>query len=151
MRHVHRTMVLMMLACAGSAAADPCLLTPAELHATTGREFEAGTPGQDIVTQEPHCTYRETKNAKRHVMVRILTQKAPKRFEASKRTVHFGKDPIDLEGVGEAAFYSGTTAGVLLGEQAIILSTLRRASDPKIDRAVVADLLRKAAERLKLL
>lgn len=134
---------------AGTVAADPCLLTPDELKQATGRAFEAGVPGKDIATQEPQCTYAEKNKPKRSVMVRILTEKAAQRYAANKRLVSFGNDPLDLEGVGEAAFYSGTTAGVLLGERAIILSTLRRAGDPKLERAAVVDLLRKAAERLK--
>ena len=133
----------------GSVAANPCLLTVEELQQATGREFESGTPGKDIATQEPQCTYAETKNPKRHVMVRILTEKAAQRYASNKRLVSFGKDPIELDGVGDAAFYTGTTAGVLLGERAIILSTLRRASDAEIERSTVTDLLRKAAERLK--
>lgn len=141
---------LSTLVLAGQAfSADACLLSVDELKATTGRVFKAGEPRKDVVTGEPQCFYSQAENPKRGVLLRILEQKAASRFEASKRATSFGTDPVDLSGVGDAAFFNGTSAGVLVGDQAIILGSIRGAGDPKIEREKVGGLLKVVVERLK--
>lgn len=130
-------------------AADGCLLSVEELAATTGRAFSAGEPRKDIVTGEPHCFYAQKENPKRGMLLRIHTQKADRRFEATKRATSFGSDPVEVPGVGDAAYFNGTSAGVLVGDKAVILGSIRTAGDPKIDREKVAKLLKLVAERLK--
>lgn len=130
-------------------ASDACLLSAEELSTATGREFSAGEARKDIVTSEPQCFYAQKANPKRGVLLRIHTQKAASRFEATKRATSFGSEPVDLSGVGDAAYFNGTSAGVLVGEKAAILGTLRGAGDPKIDRAKVAELLKLVTARLK--
>jgi hypothetical protein len=129
-------------------AADACLLSPEELSTATGREFSAGEARKDIATGEPQCFYAQKANPKRGVLLRIQSEKAAKRFEATKRVTTFGSEPVDVPGVGDAAYFNGTSAGVLAGQQAVILS-LRGAGDPKIAREKVADLLKLIVARLK--
>lgn len=135
---------------AGQAfAADACLLTPEELSTATGREFSAGEGRKDIATGEPQCFYAQKANPKRGVLLRIQSEKAASRFAATKRVTTFGSDPVDVPGIGDAAFFNGTSAGVLAGEQAAILSSLRGAGEPKIAREKVAELLKLIVARLK--
>lgn len=130
-------------------ASDACLLSVEELSAATGREFSAGEARKDIATGEAQCFYAQKANPKRGMSLRIHAQKAASRFEATKRATSFGSEPVDLPGVGDAAYFNGTSAGVLVGEKAAILGTLRGAGDPKIDRAKVAELLKLVTARLK--
>ena len=139
-----------VLLSAGQAiAADACLLSPELLLSATGREFSAGEARKDIATGEPQCFYAQKVNPKRGVLLRIQSEKAATRFASTKRATSFGSEPVDLPGIGDAAYFNGTSAGVLAGENAAILSNLRAANDPKIDRAKVAELLKLIAARLK--
>lgn len=135
---------------AGQAfASDGCLLSSDELSAATGRAVLAGQPRKDIVTGEPQCFYAQKDKPKRGMMLRIHAQKAANRFEATKRVTAVGGEPVDLPGVGDAAFFNGTSAGVLVGDKAVILGSLRGAGDPKIAPEEVTKLLQLVAERLK--
>lgn len=135
---------------AGQAfAADSCLLSAEEVSAATGRAFSAGEARKDIVTGEPQCFYAQKENPKRGVMLRIHSQKAASRFEATKRVTTFGNDPVDLPGIGDGAYFNGTSAGVLVGDKAVILGSLRGAGEPKIGHDKVAELLRLVIDRLK--
>jgi hypothetical protein len=137
------------LLAAPALAADGCLLSVDELSAAAGRAFSAGEPRKDIVTEEPQCFYAQKDKPKRGMTLRIHTQKAASRFEATKRVTTFGSDPVELSGVGDAAFFNGTSAGVLVGDKAVILGSIRGAGDPKIAREKVVGLLKLVAARLK--
>lgn len=132
---------------AAAALANPCVVTPAELKAATGRDFGEGAAGKDITGQYEQCTYAETAKPTRKLIVSVRTVKAKEQYESSKRLLQMGKDPIDLAGVGDAAYFSGVAAGVLQGNKAILVSGVRRASDPKIEREKAAELLRAALKR----
>ena len=135
---------------AGQAfATDGCLLSAEELSAATGRAFIAGEARKDIVTAEPQCFYAQKDKPKRGMMLRIHSQKAASRYEATKRVTTFGSEPVELPGVGDAAFFNGTSAGVLIGDKAVILGSLRGAGEPKVAREKVAELLRLVIERLR--
>lgn len=138
---------LALLLTAGAALANPCLVTPAELKAATGRDFTDGEAGKDITGQYEQCAYAEKAKPTRKLIVSIRNDKAKEQYEASKRLLHFGNESIDLANVGDAAYFSGVAAGVMKGDRAILVSGVRRASDPKIEREKVAELLRAALKR----
>lgn len=145
--HQKRVAAFVLLFAASAALANPCLVTPAELKAATGRDFSEGAAGKDITGQYDECTYAEKAAPTRKLIISVRVTKAQAQYESRKRLLHFGKDPIDLAGVGDAAFFSGVAAGVLKGDTAIFVSGVRRASDPKIEREKVAELLRAAVKR----
>jgi hypothetical protein len=139
-----------MLAAASSAHGavnSACLLTPAELQAATGRTFENGQAGDNALDGAVQCYYTERGKPQRKLTVGIAGANAKAQFESRIRLLKVGKEPIDLTGVGDAAYFNGTSAGVLAGPRLITLSGLRRASDPKVAPDRAADLLRTALKR----
>jgi hypothetical protein len=67
------------------------------------------------------------------------------------RLLKVGKQPIDLQGVGDAAYFNGTAAGVLVGDRLITLSGVRRGSskDAAIAPERIVTLLQAAIGRLQ--
>jgi hypothetical protein len=132
---------------AHAAANSACLLTAAELQAATGRTFDAGQAGDNAIDGAVQCHYSETGRPQRKLTVGVAGTNAKAQFESRRRLLKMGKEPIDLAGVGDAAYYNGTSAGVLAGARLITLSGLRRASDPKVAPDKAAELLRTALKR----
>ena len=58
-----------------------------------------------------------------------------------------GKKEIGLKGVGDGAYFNGTSAGVLSGDKLITLSNVRRASAPEIPAERIVTLLQAALGR----
>lgn len=148
-----RVLSIMTLALAATLgpsaeASGGCLVTPAELEAATGRVFEEGRSGKDITQQHDECVYAEKNQAKHKLVISVRTVNARQQFESRKRLLTMGKDSIDIEDVGDAAWFSGVAAAVLKGDRALFLSGVRRASDPNIPREKIAELLRAALKRV---
>ncbi len=118
-------------------ASDACLLTPAQLQTLTGRAFAEGEPGKNLGDGSPLCHFAEQANPKRKLTIGVSSTNARQQFDSRVRMLQTGGKPITLDGVGDGAYYNGTSAGVLDGDRLITLSNLRRASDPKIEPAKV--------------
>jgi hypothetical protein len=58
-----------------------------------------------------------------------------------------GKKEIGLKGVGDAAYFNGTAAGVLSGDKLITVSNVRRPSAPEIPPERIVTLLQAALAR----
>lgn len=123
-------------------AEEPCLFTPEQLKVATGRAYAAGEAMKDAAGQ-PLCAYAEVERPKRKLVVGLHTEKARPQFESRVRLLKMGKK-IELEGVGDAAYFNGTAAGVLQGERFVSLTNLRRAGDPALEPTKVAQLLKAA-------
>jgi hypothetical protein len=132
---------------AEAAVNGACLLTAAELQAATGRTFDDGQAGDNALDGAVQCHYTEKGKPQRKLTVGVAAANARAQFESRRRLLKMGKEPIDIAGVGDAAYYNGTSAGVLSGARLITLSGLRRASDPKVAPDKAAELLRTALKR----
>jgi hypothetical protein len=132
---------------AGAAANSACLLTAAELQAATGRTFDDGRAGDNALDGAVQCHYAEKGKPQRKLTVGVAGTNAKAKFESRRRLLKIGKAPIDLAGVGDAAYYNGASAGVLAGARLITLSGLRRASDPSVAPDKAAELLRTSLKR----
>jgi hypothetical protein len=151
-----RCCVLVVLACpAGiptkAAAQDACLLTPAQLQSATGRAFTEGVAGVEAGSNAPLCHYAEVERPQRRLTIGLLRENPRARFEASQRLLARGGNSIALAGVGDAAYFNGTAAGVLAGDVFIRISNLRRGAsqDPEISPDQARALLQAALERTR--
>ncbi|HVF17003.1 MAG TPA: hypothetical protein VNA21_08830 [Steroidobacteraceae bacterium] len=129
-------------------ASNACLLSTDELQTATSREFAPGEPtkaaGGSLL-----CAYAERSNPKRHLTIEMSSEKAKQQFESRVRLLSSGHASIALAGVGDAAYYNGTAAGVLVGDRLIAIGGLRRAPDPKIAPEKVARLLELAIKQAR--
>jgi hypothetical protein len=140
---------LISLTCQWALANDACLLTPAELQAATGRAFIAGQAGVTAGGGAPLCHYAEMDQPQRKLTVGLSTENAQRQFESNMRLLKMGAASIELKGVGDAAYFNGTSAGVLSGNTFIHLSNLRRGGSPKIAPERVIELLQAALKRAR--
>jgi hypothetical protein len=131
-----------------AAASDACLLSAEELQAATSRAFAPGEPTK-AADGSLLCAYAEQANPKRRLTIQVSSQKAKQQFESRVRLLSSGTASIALSGVGDAAYYNGTSAGVLVGDRLIAIGGLRRAPDPKIAPEKVARLLQLAMEQAR--
>lgn len=131
-------------------ADQACLLTPAELQAATGRAFNEGQATRVVGDGSPLCVYAETGQPQRKLTIGVSTQSARRQFESRMRLLRMGNKPIELAGVGDAAYFNGTAAGVLAGDRFISLSGLRRGAskDEQIAPERVVGLLQAALKRI---
>jgi hypothetical protein len=142
-------LMISMIATASLAdASNACLLSTDELQAATSREFAPGEPTK-AADGSLLCAYAERANPKRHLTIQTSSEKAKQQFESRVRLLSTGRASIALAGVGDVAYYSGTAAGVLVGDRLIAIGGLRRAPDPKIASEKVARLLQLAIERAR--
>jgi hypothetical protein len=149
-RRVYRAAVIAgigLLACATAQADNPCLLTPEQLQTMTGRAFNEGEAGKNPGNGSPQCLYAERDNPSRKLIIGVSSTDAQRRFESHLRLLKMSSQPIALEGVGDRAYFNGTSAGVLSGNTLITFSNLRRASDPQIAPEKVVAMLRVALEK----
>jgi hypothetical protein len=121
-----------LLACATAQADSACLLTPAELQTLTGRAFSDGQASKNLGDGSPLCHYAEKDDPKRKLTIGVSSTNAQRQFESRMRLLQMGSKSIDLKGVGDRAYFNGTSAGVLAGDKLITISNLRRAADPQI-------------------
>lgn len=140
-----------LLACAMAQADSACLLTPAELQSLTGRAFSEGQIAKDPGDGSPLCHYPQSDNPRRKLTIAVTSSNAQRRFEAHLRLLNLGKDSIEVEGVGDRAYYNGTSAGVLSGNKLITISNLRRGADPKIAADKVVAMLQVALKKAESL
>jgi len=136
-----------LLAGAMAHADDACLLTPAELQSLTGRAFSDGEPGKNLGDGSPLCHYAEKDNPRRKLTIGVSSTNAQRQFESRVRLLQASGKPIDLEGVGDRAYFNGTAAGVLSGDKLITFSNLRRSSDPKIAAEQLVPVLQRALKK----
>lgn len=138
----------LICACSAARAGDSCLLSPEQLHAATGRTF---SPGEVMKAADgsPLCAYAELANPKRKLTLQISSTNAKQQFDSRVRMLSMGGKSIALAGVGDAAYYNGTAAGVLVADTLIAIGGLRRSSDPQITSDQVVGLLRSAIERAR--
>lgn len=131
-------------------AEGACLLTPAELQAATGRAYSEGQATKVVGDGSPLCVYAETAQPQRKLTIGVSTQNARRQFESRMRLLKMGNKPIDLAGVGDAAYFNGTSAGVLAGERFISLSGLRRGAskDQQVTPQRVVGLLQAVLKRI---
>ncbi|MBM0106737.1 hypothetical protein JM946_18550 [Steroidobacter sp. S1-65] len=104
--------------------ANACLLSPAELQTKMGRAFNAGQQSE-AVDGSALCSYTEVANPKRSLRINVIESQAAPRFERTKRLLTMGNKSIDLAGVGDAAYYNGTTAAVLSGDRLVVISNVK--------------------------
>jgi hypothetical protein len=133
----------------GSAvhADDACLLTPAQLQTLTGRTFGDGQASKNLGDGSPLCHYAEQAKPQRKLTIGVSSTKAKQQFDSRLRMLQMGGKSIELKGVGDSAYYNGTSAGVLTGSKLITISNLRRASDPKIEPDKVVAALQTAMKK----
>jgi hypothetical protein len=129
------------------ASAKGCIFTPAELQTATGRSFNAGQESK-AVDGSSVCSYTEVAAPKKRLVVNVIESKGKVRFDSSKRLLTMSKKPIDLAGVGDAAYFNGPSAGVLSGDKMIALSGVERAQVPDVPPERVVALLELAIARL---
>lgn len=139
-------LLLVTMGLPSGASAAACLLTPEELRAATGREFIAGREGK-AVDGSDLCAYAEVAMPARKLAVNVIASRGKAAYESRMRLLSMGKKEIGLKGVGDAAYFNGTAAGVLSGDKLITLSNLRRASAPKIAPERIVTLLQAALGR----
>lgn len=65
-----------------------------------------------------------------------------------ERTLTMNKKEIGLKGVGDAAYFNGTSAGVLAGDKLIVLSGVRRLGAADIAPERIVALLQAALGRV---
>lgn len=145
---VFTTLWLLMTGLPSVASAAACLLTPEELRAATGREFTAGQEGK-AVDGSDLCAYAEVAMPARKLAVNVIASRGKAAYESRMRLLSIGKKEIGLKGVGDAAYFNGTAAGVLTGDKLITLSNLRRASAPEIPSERIVTLLQAALGRAR--
>ena len=142
-------LTLGMIAMVSSAdARDACLLSAQQLQAATSRAFAPGEPTK-AADGSLLCAYAEQANPKRRLTIQVSSEKAKQQFDSRVRLLSRGSASIALAGVGDAAYYNGTAAGVLMGDKLIAIGGLRRASDPKIAPEKVAHLLQLAMDEAR--
>lgn len=139
-------LVLGTLGLPSAASAAACLLTVEELRTATGREFGAGQEGKAVDGSEL-CAYSEAAAPTRKLTVNVIASRGKAAYENRLRLLTMGKKEIGLKGVGDAAYFNGTAAGVLTGDKLITLSGVRRASSPDIPPARIVTLLQAALDR----
>lgn len=130
-----------LLACVVAQADDACPLTPSELQTLTGRAFGEGEASKNLGDGSPLCHYAEKDNPRRKLTIGVSSTNAQRQFESRMRLLKTGSKSIELQGVGDRAYFNGTAAGVLSGDKLITVSNLRRASDPEIAAEKVVALL----------
>lgn len=128
-------------------AESACLLTPAQLQTLTGRTFAEGQLATNPGDGSPLCHYAEQSSPSRKLTIGVSSTNAAKQFDSRVRMLQMGSKSIALDGVGDRAYYNGTSAGVLDGDRLVTISSLRRASDPKIEPGKVVDALRAALKK----
>ncbi|HEY6643279.1 hypothetical protein [Povalibacter sp.] len=128
-------------------ANEACLLTPQQLQTLTGRTFAEGQASRNPGDGSPLCHYAEQTNPQRKLTIGVSSTNAKQQFDSRLRMLQMGGKSIELEGVGDRAYYNGTAAGVLAGSKLIAISNLRRASDPKIESDKVIAALRAALQK----
>lgn len=138
-----------LLACGLAHADNACLLTPSELQALTGRAFSEGQASKNLGDGSPLCHYAEKDNPRRKLTIGVSSANAQRQFESRLRLLQMGSKSIDLQGVGDRAYFNGTAAGVLSADKLIIISNLRRAADPKIAPEKVVAALQSALRTVK--
>lgn len=137
---------LLTLGLPAAASAAACVLTPAELQSATGREFGAGQEGK-AVDGSGLCAYAEVAAPTRKMTVNVVESRAKAAFESRVRLLTTSKKDIALKGVGDAAYFNGTSAGVLAGDKLIVLSGVRRPGSPDIPSERIVALLQAALGR----
>lgn len=115
--------------CLASAAAlhsqQPCtLLTPARIASVLGHPMNAGTPGPK------NCVWSATDNTFTHV---YLSLRDPGAYASFKSAAQATGQLTPAPGLGDDAFYVGTTLYVHKGSQVLLL----RAGAPKLSDAQV--------------
>lgn len=140
---------LLLTLSTGALAADACLLTPDELKALTGRAFEPGQPGKNLADDSPLCHYAESENPQRKLTIGMSTTNAKQQFDSRVRMLSMGGKSIELTGVGDGAYYNGTSAGALSLDKLVTFSNLRRSTDPQIAADSVAQALNAALKKTK--
>lgn len=140
------TLLLVTIGVPAGASAAACLLTPEELRAATGREFIAGQEGK-AADGSALCTYAEVAVPTRKLAVNVIASRGKAAYESRVRLLSMGKKEIGLKGVGDAAYFNGTAAGVLSGDKLVTLSNVRRASAPEIAPERIVTLLQAALDR----
>ena len=118
----------------GVALANACILTPAEVQTAIGRAFSAGQESK-AVDGSAVCSYAEVAFPKRRLVINVVDSKGKVRFDSAKRLLKMSNKPIDLAGVGDAAYFNGTSAGVLSGDKYIAFSGLKPAPGSKPSHA----------------
>jgi hypothetical protein len=139
-------LVLLALGAPSVASAAACLLTVDELRTATGREFGAGQEGK-AVDGSGLCVYAEAAAPTRKLTVNVIESRGKAAFDSRMRMLTMSKKEIGLKGVGDAAYFNGTAAGVLKGDKLITLSGVRRPSSPAIPQERIAALLQAALGR----
>lgn len=130
--HVALIAGISLLACAAARADTACLLTSSDLQTLTGRAFIDGEPGKNLGDGSSLCHYAEKDNPRRKLTIGMSSVNAQSQFESRMRLLQGSGKSIELKGVGDRAYFTGTAAGVLSGGKLITLSNLRRSSDPTI-------------------
>jgi hypothetical protein len=141
-------MISMIATTSLADASNACLLSADELKAATSREFAPGVPTK-AADGSLLCAYAERANPKRQLTIQTSSEKAKQQFESRVRLLSTGRASIALAGVGDAAYYNGTAAGVLVGDKLIAIGGLRRATDPKIAPENVERLLQLAIDQAR--
>jgi len=129
-----------------AASAAACLLTPEELKVATGREFGAGQESKSVDGSDM-CSYPEVATPTRKLMLNVINERGKAAYESRLRLLTFGKKDIRLNGVGDAAYLSGTAAGVLKGDRLITLTNVRRPGTPELEPERIVTLLQRALDR----
>jgi hypothetical protein len=144
-----RSMVLLALALPATALATACLVTAGELQTATGRAFGPGVESKSV-DGAPLCIYAEVAAPQRRLTLNLLEQRGKAQFESRTRLLKMGKKPIELQGVGDAAYFNGTAAGVLQGDKLITFTGIRRmeSTNEHIPSQRIVALLQAALGRL---
>ena len=146
-RLVALSAVVITLALPVVASATACIVTPGELQTATGRSFNAGQESK-AVDGSAVCSYTEADAPKRRLVINVIESRGKAQIESRKRLLSRGDKPIDLPGVGDAAYYNGTSAGVLSGDRLIAFTNLQRPGTPKAAPEKITALLQAALGRL---
>jgi hypothetical protein len=139
-------MVVLALGVPSGVLASACLVSVEELQTATDRTFSAGQEGK-AVDGSPLCVYAEAAAPTRKLIINVLESRGKAGFESRLRLLNVGKKEIGLKGVGDAAYYNGTSAGVLTGDRLIAFSGVRRAASKDIPPERIVALLQAAVVR----
>lgn len=145
-RHVALLLSVAFFVTAAASADTACLLTPLQLHELTGRTFKEGEVSKSLGDGSPLCHYSEAGKPQRKLTIGVSTSNAARQFESRMRLLQMGNKKIELQGIGERAYFNGTAAGALSGDTLITITNLRSASDPQIAHEKVVSLLSLALE-----
>lgn len=140
------TVALLALGLPCAASATACLVTVAELQTATDRAFGAGQESK-AVDGSPLCVYAEVAAPTRKLIVNVIESRGKAGFDSRVRLLTMSKKEIGLKGVGDAAYYNGTSAGVLKGDRLITFSGVRRAASKDIPPERIVALLQAALGR----